>query len=122
MPPRSGQLDQISESIGEIRAYVHAGRHDVANLTQVVNAQDAAQVKRHAELKAEVASQIREGLETMRTEIANVTARVTKLEENRIRREGQLSVWQWLAQHWPLAPVLTAILAFIAWANGKLHL
>jgi hypothetical protein len=120
MPPRAGQLDQISESIGEIRAYVHAGRHDVANLTQVVNAQDAAQAKRHAELKAEVSRQIEKGMETMRAEIAAVTLRVAKLEESRFRQEGQLSVWQWLARHWPIGPIIAAILTFIAWANGKL--
>jgi predicted extracellular nuclease len=122
MPPRAGQLDQISESIGEIRAYVHTGRHDISNLTQIVTAQDAAQVKRHADLKEEVSRQIKEGLETMRVEIAAVAVRVARLEESRSRQEGQLSVWQWLVNRWPVAPIIAAILAFIAWANGKVHL
>jgi len=44
LPPRSGQLDQISEAIGEIRGtvagierYIHEERHGVRNLSQKVD-------------------------------------------------------------------------------------
>jgi hypothetical protein len=110
MPPRTGQLDQISESIGEIRAYVHAGRHDITNLTQIVNALDATQIKRHSELKAEVGERIDKGLETMRSEIAIIAARVAILEEKRARQTGGDGVWKWLA-----ATALAAFAAVAAW-------
>jgi anti-sigma-K factor RskA len=96
MPPRTGQLDQISESIGEIRAYVHAGRHDIANLTQIVNALDAAQVKRHADLKAEVKAEIQSAITAMRSEMTKMAERLSALEEFRQREDGSKSVWKWL--------------------------
>lgn len=96
-PPRAGQLDQISESIGEIRAYVHASQHDVRELKQMVNGLDASTVKRHGDLKAEVGERIDRGLETMRSEIAIIAARVAILEENRARQAGGAGVWKWLA-------------------------
>ncbi len=114
---RPGQLDQISESIGEIRAYVHAGRHDVNNLTQIVNAQETAQTKRHAELEGK----IEKGMETMRVEIALVAARVSKLEAHKQQQDGQISVWRWLVEKWPFAALAIIISAVVAWANDRLH-
>ena len=59
MPPRSGQLDQISEAIGEVRAYVHEGRHGINNLAQKVDAlrvgigKDIAAVEARMEVRFE---------------------------------------------------------------------
>lgn len=59
MPPRSGQLDHISEAIGEVRAYVHEGRHGINNLSQKVDAlrvgisKDIAAVEARMEVRFE---------------------------------------------------------------------
>lgn len=65
MPPRSGQLDQISEAIGELKGsvksvekYVHEGRHGVNNLSQKVDAMRVGIGKDMAAVEAKVDAKI----------------------------------------------------------------
>ena len=65
---------------------------------------------------------VEKAMSAMKEEIAAVAKRVALLEEYRHQQTGAISAWKWMGQHWPFAAVSTGIVAFIAWANGKIHL
>lgn len=118
----AGKLDEISQAIGRVDAYVHEYRHGLNNIAQQINGMELASEKRHANLKVELTAQIDKGLDALRRDIIDVAARVAALEATHLRQEGAVSVWKWLGAHWPFAAVSAAILAAIAWANNRLGL
>jgi hypothetical protein len=128
MPERftPGKLDEISSAIGEIRAYVHEGRHGINNLSQKMDGFEVSSSKRHNALKLELSNQLEKGmdqlergLDSVRADLAGIASRVAKLEETGHRQEGQISVGKWLLEKWPFGVLFVALSAFIAWANGK---
>jgi hypothetical protein len=117
-----GQLDEISQAIGRVDAYVHEYRHGINNIAQQISAMELASEKRHTTLKLELKAELRESNEAIRTDLATIASRVAKLEEARLRHEGAVGVFAWFAQHWPFATVAAGLAAFIAWATGRVHL
>lgn len=115
MPPRTGQLDEISEKIGRIDAYVHEGRHGINNLSQKLDALSLEQAKRHEALKLELAAQMDKIAAGLRAEIANAVARISKLEDRNTRDDGARSVKQWIIDHSPWATLAAIVAAAAAW-------
>lgn len=110
MPPRQGQLDQISEAIGELRGlvtsiekYVHEGRHGVNNLSQKFDA-----------LAVKIASDIA-AVE------ARIDTRLTVLETAYQQQRGAKNLAVWLLQS-PIVGWLAAAALFVAaWWKGVPH-
>jgi hypothetical protein len=117
---KNNTLDEISTAIGEIRAYVHEGRHGINNLSMKLDASEVSSAKRHASLKLELTAQLDKGMEAVRGDLATIAKRVTDLERHRDRQDGAVSAWKWFADHWPFAALAAFLSALIAWANGKL--
>lgn len=46
--------------------------------------------------------------------------RIIILEVDKHHREGAIGLFEWVSKHWPFTALGAAILAAIAWANGKL--
>lgn len=97
MPPSSTKihLDEISQAIGELKAsakaterYVHDWRHSVNNLTQKVDG-----------LGAEISRQIAATEARIGVRLDSMDRRISALEDDRSRREGALSVGNWIAKH-----------------------
>ena len=118
MAPRSGQLDQISEAIGEVRGkidgierYVHEWRHGVNNVSQKV---DGLGVKIAGDL-AGLRAEIRADLDTL-------GARVAKLEASDIRADTQKNTVSAILQSPIIGGVVGSIITWaailIAWWKG----
>jgi uncharacterized membrane protein len=134
MPMRgSGQLDEISQAIGRVDAYVHEFRHGTNELKAMVNGAEVAAEKRHVTLKLELSSQLERGLDSVRADMAKgldalradlrgIDNRVSDLEKTRIRQEAQISTWAWIIDKWPFAALAAVLSTVVAWANGKIHL
>jgi hypothetical protein len=135
MPTRgqSGQLDEISLKLGELAAYTHEHRHGVANLSQKFDALALDIAKRVEALDTKMTVRIDEVVKSLSADNlalssrlegdnANLSARVSKLEEIHTRQDAQLGVWRWLIDKWPFAALAAFISAVVAWANGKIHL
>lgn len=110
MPPRQapGALDQISEAIGELRAYVHEHRHGVNNISQKI---DALGVKISRDMAA-VEARIEIRIDAIEVRLAN-------LERADAKRDGATSLAKWFVQS-PLFAWLTAA-AVVAWTWLKDH-
>lgn len=109
MPPRSGQLDQISEAIGELKGsvkaietYVHEGRHGVNNLSQKVDGLGVQIGRDVAALKAE-----------LRVDIEALSNRVRALEDSQNKQTGAKSLVVWFLQS-PLVAWISAAVLFVA--------
>lgn len=111
MPPRSGQLDQISQAIGRLEAsvdgvekYIHDRRHDGNNISQKIDGLSGQITREVSRMKAEI-----------QVQIEAISARVTKLEDASSREAGAKSVAVWFLQS-PLVGWLAAsAIAFVAW-------
>jgi len=99
LPPRSGQLDQISEAIGEIRGtvagierYIHEERHGVRNLSQKVDGLSAQLSRDLAAAKGEIAASLSTAIERVEARIQTIDDRVTVLERLGERESGARGV------------------------------
>ncbi|HEX8415123.1 MAG TPA: hypothetical protein VF637_14750 [Sphingomicrobium sp.] len=81
-------IDEMSRAIGRIDAYVHEFRHGTNNVSMKIDGLEVASAKRHDNLKIEVTSQIKQAVDAMRAEIAEVAKRVAALEAIEYRRAG----------------------------------
>jgi len=104
MPPRAGQLDQISEAIGELKGsvkaveqYVHEGRHGVNNLSQKIDAMRVSIGKDIAAVEAKM------------------DARLTALERAAERETGAKNIAVWFLQSPLIGWLAAGIMLFIAW-------
>lgn len=116
MPPRAGQLDEISEAIGRlsgqvegIEKYIHDKRHDDANVSQKIDGLGTQITREVARMKAEV-----------QVQIDAIDRRIALLEADKLRREGAIGLVAFVSRHWPFAFVAAVISFVVAWANGKL--
>lgn len=127
MPPRAGQLDQISEAIGEIRGtvagiekYIHEERHGVRNLSAKVDGLSTQFSRDLAAAKGEIGAQLATALERVEARIATIDERVSVLERNRERETGARGVLVWLLQSPLIGWLAAAILLVAGWWKGEL--
>jgi chaperonin cofactor prefoldin len=81
----AGQLDQISEAIGELKGsvkaidrYIHEREHSIVNLTQSVNGIGTLVSREVAKLRAE-----------LKVDLDSLSLRVTALEKSQERQTGE---------------------------------
>lgn len=125
MPGRSGQLDEISEAIGEIRGtvagierYIHEERHGVRNLSQKVDGIGALISREVASAKAEINANIATTVERIEARMQTIDDRVSMLETKRQREEGARGLAVWFLQSPLVGWIAAALLAFVAWWKG----
>jgi hypothetical protein len=111
MAEQSGQLDQISEAIGEIRGtvggierYIHDKRHDDANIAQKIEALGIRITRDIAAVEGRIEGQIKA-----------MDDRLAAVEREQFRQDGAKNLIGWFLQS-PLIGWLTAaIVIFAAW-------
>lgn len=117
MPPRgTGQLDEISEAIGELKgsvksieSYVHEGRHGVNNLSQEVKG-----------LGTLITREIAAVEERMKVRFEQVEQRLVLLEAVKNQQIGAKNLTVAVLQS-PLIGWLVAIAAVVAaWWKGRI--
>lgn len=129
----SGQLDEISQKIGELTAYTHEHRHGVNNLSAKFDALALDITKRVEALDTKMTVRIDEVVKSLSADntalsaklevtATALAARVGELERIHTRQDAQLGVWRWLIDKWPFGALAIFISGVVAWANGKLHL
>jgi hypothetical protein len=111
----SGQLDQISEAIGELKgsvksieAYVHEGRHGVNNLSQKLDA-----------LGTRITRDIAAVEERMKIRFEAVEMRVLALETAKFRQDGAKGLVVWFLQSPLVGWIAATALFFAAWWKGQ---
>ena len=115
MPPRSGQLDEISQAIGRLEgkvdgidSYVHEREHNIANLSQKVDGLGT----RIAKDIAGVEGRIDAKLDAWKRE---VDARLRALEDAHVATTGQKNLVIWFLQSPLIGWIAAGVLAFVAW-------
>jgi DNA-binding FrmR family transcriptional regulator len=118
MAAREGQLDEISQAIGRlsgqmeaIERYMHEREHGLNNLVQKVEALGVRITRDIAAVEGRIEGRM-----------MAMDARVRSLEDEKQRRDGAVGLVAWFAKHWPFSIVIAFLAAWIAWANGRLHL
>lgn len=115
MPP--GQLDQISEAIGEIRGtvagierYMHEREHGLNNLSQKLDAHGNR-----------ITREIGAVEERMRVRFEQVEIRIALLETAKAKQDGAKGTLLWLVQNPLIGWIFIAIGMFWAWlsSHGK---
>lgn len=109
MPGRDvGEHEDHSRStdrlLGELIAEVRAVKHNQQNASQ----------------KLDAVSHLVEQVKEIREEQSRHHFRLTVLEADKNRREGAIGLVEWIGRHWPFTVIVTALAAWVAWANGKM--
>jgi hypothetical protein len=89
--------------LGELIAEVRAVKHNQNNANHKLDAVNHL---------VEVVKEIKEEQERHHFRIA-------VLEADKNRREGAVGLVEWISKNWPFSVVLTLLVGFVAWANGK---
>lgn len=125
MPTRSGQLDQISEAIGEIRGtvagiekYIHEERHGVRNLASKVDGLSVQFSREIAAAEGKINTSVATAIERVEARIATIDDRVSALERTQERETGAKGVIVWLLQSPIVGWLAAAALFFAAWWKG----
>lgn len=120
MAPRTGQLDEISQALGELKGlvtsldrYTHEREHNIANLAQKVDAISLQFGKDIASAKADIAASVTTAVERVEARIATIDERVTLLERTKERESGAKGVLVWMLQS-PLVGWLAAAVLLVA--------
>lgn len=107
-----GQLDEISQAIGELKAYVHEYRHGVNNIGQKIDALGTKITRDIAAVEARIETKLDSHIRT-------TEARLTALEQARARQMGERGVMMAILK----SPVVGWLVAFggALWLllNGK---
>lgn len=124
-PPRTtashaGKLDEISERIGELGAYVHEHRHGVNNLGMKFDALSLDLAKRVEALDVKIASRIDEMNASLSRRLDSLEQRIDALESVNDKRSGALGLFEWVVRNWPAVVGYFAIVAVILKATGKI--
>lgn len=120
-----GQLDQISEAIGEIRGtvagierYIHDKRHDDKQVSMKIDGLGAQFSRDIATAEAKINASMSTALERVEARIQTIDERVIILERIRERETGARGIVVWILQS-PLIGWLAALaLAVAAWWKG----
>lgn len=98
----NGSTDRL---LGELIAEVRAVKHNQNNASQ----------------KLDAVGQLVEQVKDIRMEQERHANRLTLLEADKLRREGAVGLVEWVSRHWPFTIIITALAAWVAWANGVWH-
>lgn len=71
--------------------------------------------------KLDAVNQLVEQVREMKAEQDRHDRRLTLLEADKLRREGAVSLVEWVSRHWPFTIILGGLAALVIWANGKIH-
>ncbi len=96
---------QVGEIIGTLREINHATNNNSAKIDglTVAVATQAELVRRTDQLeKGQTAHHLR----------------LAVLEADKHRREGAIGLVAWVSRNWPVAVIISAVAALVAWANG----
>jgi len=127
MPPRQGQLDQISQAIGQlegrfdgIERYMHDREHGINNLSMKIDGLATKFSSDLAAAKAEINGTLSTAIERVEARIATIDERVSALETVKAKESGAKGVIVWLLQSPLIGWVVAAILFFTAWWKGQI--
>lgn len=116
MPPRVGQLDEISEAIGRISGqvealdrYTHEREHGINNLTQKVEGLGTRITRDIAAVEGRIEGRIRA-----------MDDRLVALERARDRRDGAFGLVEWFLKNWPAVIGFFVLLGVVMKANGQI--
>lgn len=89
------------------------------NLAQINRKQDAFGEEQNAQGNRIVRLEERnERMTRLEAAQEKVAGQVELLIADKHKRDGAIGVWSWLSNNWPTAGLITALGAFVAWANG----
>jgi hypothetical protein len=71
--------------------------------------------------KLDAVNQLVEQVKEMKAEQDRHNARIILLEADKLRRDGAVSLVEWVSRHWPVTIIVGALAALVIWANGKIH-
>lgn len=97
--------------LGELIAEVRGAKHATNNLAQKVEAIGPIAATANEALK--IATEAKESILIHHTRLA-------VLEADKHRREGAVGLVEWIGRHWPFTIIMTALAAWVAWANGRI--
>lgn len=127
MPARAGQLDQISEAIGEIRGtvaaierYIHEERHGIRNLGQKVESLSFQFSRDLAAARGEIGSTLSTAIERVEARIQTIDERVGALEKTRDREDGARGFALWALQSPLVGWIFAAAVIATAWWRGHI--
>lgn len=116
MPPRAGDLDEISQAIGRLSGqiealdrYTHDREHGINNLSQKVEALGTRITRDIAAVEGRIEGRIKA-----------MDDRLIALEQAKIRRDGALGLVEWFVRNWPAVIGFAILLGFVLRANGQL--
>lgn len=90
--------------LGELIAEVRAVKHNQNN----------------ANSKLDAVTHLVEQVKEIREEQARHSFRLQVLEADKNRRDGAIGLVEWLSRHWPFSVIISALAAWVAWANGRI--
>jgi prefoldin subunit 5 len=114
MPPRTGQLDEISEAIGRLSGqvealdrYTHEREHNIANLSQKVDGVSSLITREVARMKAE-----------LQVQLDAMDRRIAALEASSQQQIGARSVVALVLKSPALGWIMLAIAFMLATVKG----
>jgi ribosomal protein L16 Arg81 hydroxylase len=119
-PRQTGQLDQISERLGELAAYTHEHRHGVNNLSQKFDALALDVTKRMEAFDTKVTVRMDEIYRTLTAENVVLKARVEVLETAKHQQDGAWGLVKWITQNWPMLIGFFVMIAVILRSTGQI--
>lgn len=118
MPPRQGQLDEISQAIGRLEGkvdaidqYTHDREHNIANLSQKVDGLSSQISREVARMKAE-----------LQVQLDAIDRRVATLEGSAREQKGARNALAWFLQSPLVGWIAASILFFAGWWKGQVKL
>lgn len=116
MPPRSGQLDEISEAIGRISGqvealdrYTHEREHSINNLVQKVEALGTRITRDIAAVEGRIEGRIKA-----------MDDRLVALERARERRDGAMGLADYFFKNYPAVIGYLVLLFAVLRASGRI--
>lgn len=116
MPPRAGDLDEISQAIGRLSGqiealdrYTHDREHGINNLAQKVEALGTRITRDIAAVEGRIEGRIKA-----------MDDRLLKLERAKDRRDGAFGLAEWFLRNWPAVIGFFVLMGVVLRANGRL--
>lgn len=116
MPPRAGQLDEISEAIGRISGqvealdrYTHEREHGINNLAQKVEGLGTRITRDIAAVEGRIEGRIKA-----------MDDRLLALERARERRDGALGLADWFFKNYPAVIGYVVLLFVVLKTTGRI--
>lgn len=75
-----------------------------------------------SEFKVELSTAKAEIERLRKEDVAKLDLRLEALETDKHRREGAISLVEWLGKHWPFTLLAGGLITVVLWANGRFGL